>query len=140
MTDRELENRLRVVLVEMSRHDLSSSARRGPPAPAESAQRVSPDPAESAQRGSPDPSARRGSPDPAETTDRRSPEPTDLNSIGLDDDLVRVLGLDSLAALRLLATVEKRFGVRFPDERLAEFRTLRQLRDFIASPLVEGSR
>jgi acyl carrier protein len=56
----------------------------------------------------------------------------DLLRPGLDDDLVRELGLDSLAALRLLAAVEKRFGVRFPDERLAEFRTLRQLLDFIA--------
>jgi len=55
----------------------------------------------------------------------------DLSQIGLDDDLVRVLGLDSLAALRLLAAVEKRLKVRFPDDRLAEFRTLRQLRDFI---------
>jgi acyl carrier protein len=58
----------------------------------------------------------------------------DLTHIELDDDLVLVLGLDSLAALRLLAAVEKRFGVRFPDDRLAEFRTLRQLRDFIAPP------
>ena len=57
----------------------------------------------------------------------------DLSGTGLDDDLVRELGLDSLAELRLLAAVEKRFGVRFTDERLAEFRTLRQLRDFIAT-------
>ena len=55
----------------------------------------------------------------------------DLGCIGVDDDLVRELGLDSLAALRLLAAVEKRFGVRFPDDRLTEFRTLRQLCDFI---------
>jgi acyl carrier protein len=56
-----------------------------------------------------------------------------LDCTGLDDDLVRELSLDSLAALRLLAAVEKRFGVRFPDERLTEFRTLRQLLDFIAA-------
>jgi acyl carrier protein len=56
----------------------------------------------------------------------------DLSRTGLDDDLIRELGLDSLAALRLLAAVEKRFGVRFPDERLAEFRTLRSLLEFIA--------
>jgi acyl carrier protein len=54
-----------------------------------------------------------------------------LDRTGLDDDLVRELGLDSLAALRLLAAVEKRFDVRFPDERLAEFRTLRQILNFI---------
>jgi acyl carrier protein len=57
----------------------------------------------------------------------------DLESLGLDVDLVRELGLDSLAALRLLAAVEKRFDTRFPDDRLSEFRTLRQLRDFIAA-------
>jgi acyl carrier protein len=56
----------------------------------------------------------------------------DLGRTGVDDDLVRELGLDSLAALRLLAAVEKRFGVRFPDDRLTEFRTLRQLCDFIS--------
>jgi acyl carrier protein len=62
----------------------------------------------------------------------------DLSGTGPDDDLVRVLGLDSLAALRLLAAVEKRFGVRFPDNRLGEFRTLRQLCDFIAPGGREG--
>lgn len=57
----------------------------------------------------------------------------DVTGIGLEDDLVRELGLDSLAGLRLLAGVEKRFGVRFPDDRLSEFRTMRQLLEFIAS-------
>jgi acyl carrier protein len=62
----------------------------------------------------------------------------DLSRLGLNDDLVRELVLDSLAALRLLAVVEKRFAVRFPDERLAEFRTLRILRDFITANRQEG--
>lgn len=57
----------------------------------------------------------------------------DLAGAGLDDDLVYVLGLDSLTSLRLLATVEKRWGVRFPDEQLAELRTLRRLLEFIAA-------
>ena len=57
----------------------------------------------------------------------------DLSRIGLDDDLVRELGLDSLAALRLLAAVEKHFDVRFPDDRLSEFRTLRRIRDILGS-------
>lgn len=55
----------------------------------------------------------------------------DMSGAGLDDDLVAVLGLDSLTSLRLLATVEKRLGVSFPDERLSELRTLRRLLDFI---------
>lgn len=53
--------------------------------------------------------------------------------VGIDDDLVYELGLDSLAALRLLAGVEKRFGIRFPDDHLGDIRTLQQLLDFIES-------
>ena len=51
--------------------------------------------------------------------------------VGLDDDLVRELALDSLAALRILAAVEKRFDIRFPDDRLGELRTLRHILDFV---------
>ena len=55
----------------------------------------------------------------------------DVDSVGLDDDLVRELGFDSLAALRVLAATEKRFGVRFPDEHLAGLRTLRRVLDLL---------
>ena len=55
----------------------------------------------------------------------------DVDGVGLDDDLIRELGLDSLTALRVLAAVEKRFEVRFPDERLGELRTLRQVLEFL---------
>ncbi len=55
----------------------------------------------------------------------------DVSGIGIEDDLVRTFGLDSLAGLALLAAVEKRFDVRFPDDRLGEFRTLRQLLEVI---------
>jgi acyl carrier protein len=58
----------------------------------------------------------------------------DMSQVGPDDDLVRELGLDSLAALRMLAAVEKHFKVRFPDDRLSEFRTLRKIDDFLAHP------
>lgn len=51
--------------------------------------------------------------------------------VGPDDNLEYELGLDSLAKLRLLAAVEKRFSVRFPDDRLGEIRTLKQLLDLI---------
>ncbi len=57
----------------------------------------------------------------------------DTSRVGPDDDLVHKLGLDSLARLRLLAAVEKRFGVRFSDDRLGEIRTLNQLLDLIES-------
>ena len=55
----------------------------------------------------------------------------DVAALDVDADLVRELGLDSLAGLRMLARVEHRFDARFPDERLSEFRTLRQLLEVI---------
>jgi acyl carrier protein len=55
----------------------------------------------------------------------------ELREVGADEDLVEVLGLDSLASLRVLAAVEKRFEVRFPDERLAEYRTIRRILEVV---------
>jgi acyl carrier protein len=55
----------------------------------------------------------------------------DLSTVSLDADLIMELGLDSLAGLRLLAALEKKFQIRFPDHRLGEFRTMRQLLDFL---------
>ena len=51
----------------------------------------------------------------------------ELAGVGLDDDLVVALALDSLTSLRMLAAVEKHFNIRFPDERLSEFRTMRTI-------------
>lgn len=51
----------------------------------------------------------------------------DVSQVEQDADLVRELGLDSLAKLELLAVLEKHLGIRFQDEGLAELRTLRQL-------------
>ena len=56
----------------------------------------------------------------------------DTAPISLDEDLLEALDLDSLGALRMLAAVEKRFGVRFPDGELSQLRTLRRLLDSIA--------
>jgi acyl-CoA synthetase (AMP-forming)/AMP-acid ligase II/acyl carrier protein len=55
----------------------------------------------------------------------------DTSALGADDDLVEKLTLDSLESLRVLAHVEKRFGVRFDDSRLAELRTLRKLAEAV---------
>jgi acyl carrier protein len=57
----------------------------------------------------------------------------DTSQLQLDDDLRVVLGIDSLAALRLLAAVEKQYGVRFPDEELESCRTMRQILEFVAA-------
>jgi acyl carrier protein len=51
----------------------------------------------------------------------------DVSGLGPDEDLVLALGLDSLEGLRVLALVEKRFGVRFDDARLASLRSLRTI-------------
>lgn len=55
----------------------------------------------------------------------------DTAALGPDDDLVEKLTLDSLESLRVLAHVEKRFGVRFDDSRLGELRTLRKLAEAV---------
>jgi len=55
----------------------------------------------------------------------------DAASLADDADLVQALGLDSLESLRVLALVEKRFGVRFDDAEIHAIRTLRQLADAV---------
>jgi acyl carrier protein len=48
----------------------------------------------------------------------------ETTGIGRDDDLVAVLGVDSLQGLQVLAGVEKRCGVRLPDNELIHLRTI----------------
>ena len=48
----------------------------------------------------------------------------DASKIDRDTDLVLALGLDSLAGLRVLAAVEKRFDLRIPDAELSSIRTI----------------
>jgi acyl carrier protein len=55
----------------------------------------------------------------------------DASSLAEDADLVQALGLDSLESLRVLAHVEKRFGVRFDDAEIHAIRTLRQLAEAV---------
>ena len=55
----------------------------------------------------------------------------DASAIGIDDDLIEGLGLDSLQGLRVLAALEKSFAVRFDDGKLGELRTIRSLLDAI---------
>ena len=58
-------------------------------------------------------------------------EARDHNRLFLGEQSIRRGLVDSLAGLRMLAAVEKQFGVRFPDERLKEFRTLRLILEII---------
>jgi acyl carrier protein len=58
----------------------------------------------------------------------------DVSGLSLDDDIVCKLGIDSLAGLRVLAGMEKKFDLRISDERLSGIRTLRQLLEIVAAP------
>jgi acyl carrier protein len=53
----------------------------------------------------------------------------DLSTLGIDDDLVETLGVDSLQGLQILAGVEKRFGLQLPDHELITLRTVRRIVD-----------
>ena len=55
----------------------------------------------------------------------------DVTSVGRDDDLVAVLGVDSLQGLQILAGVEKRFGIRLRDEELIHMRTIGRIADAV---------
>jgi acyl carrier protein len=63
----------------------------------------------------------------------------DTSRLQLDDDLHAVLGIDSLAGLRLLAAVENQYGVRFSDQQLDSCRTMRQILEFIATDQRESA-
>jgi acyl carrier protein len=64
----------------------------------------------------------------------------DVSALGLEEDLIEALDLDSLAGLRVLAAIETRFAVRFPDELLSELRTLGRLLDALdAAPKGDAS-
>lgn len=51
----------------------------------------------------------------------------DVSALGLDDDLVAAIGIDSMEGLQILAGVEKHFGVRLRDDELIEMRTIRRI-------------
>jgi len=55
----------------------------------------------------------------------------DASGVGIEDDLVRELGFDSLTGLRILAAVEQHFDVRFPDDKLSDLRTIKSIMGFI---------
>jgi len=54
-----------------------------------------------------------------------------VGSLPKETDLVKALGIDSLTGLRILAAVEKRYGIRFPDSELKRYRTLSAIDAFL---------
>ena len=61
----------------------------------------------------------------------------DPAEIGLDDDAEDVLALDSLSRLALVAAIEERFDVRFPDEKLSELHSMRHVLDALDEAQLE---
>lgn len=55
----------------------------------------------------------------------------ETGDIQAQDDLVEVLGIDSLTGLRYLAVIEKKYDLRFPDHSLSKIRTLSKVREYI---------
>lgn len=51
----------------------------------------------------------------------------DAGTINLDAHLVEDLGMDSMMALEILATVEKRFRIRIPEENLPKMTTVNRI-------------
>lgn len=57
----------------------------------------------------------------------------EVAAVGDDTDLVEELGMDSVLAIDITTSVERRFKVRVPEERLAEFTSVRAIADVVAS-------
>ncbi len=55
----------------------------------------------------------------------------DAGTVELNEDLIETFGMDSLAGLRLLAHLEKKFEVEFPNEKLSELRSISEVMEAI---------
>jgi acyl carrier protein len=55
----------------------------------------------------------------------------DMTNVSDEDDLVEALAVDSLQGLQILAAVEKRFGIRIPDDELVHQRTIRRIAETV---------
>jgi acyl carrier protein len=54
--------------------------------------------------------------------------------------VITQLGMDSVAQMELVSWFEEKLSVRIPDEELAKIRTIRDLRDVLASLLPPGTQ
>jgi len=49
----------------------------------------------------------------------------------VDSDLMMEVGIDSLIALRILASIEKNFDVQIPDDQLQDLTSVRKISNFL---------
>jgi len=51
--------------------------------------------------------------------------------VGLDSKFVDELGMDSMMALEILASIEKKYKIKIPEENLVKVTSLRNLLDIV---------
>jgi acyl carrier protein len=56
-----------------------------------------------------------------------------------EDNAIAELGIDSLAMLELVGTLERQLSVRVPDEKLVGLTTVRQLLDLVEGGLTKAA-
>lgn len=56
-----------------------------------------------------------------------------------EDNAIAELGIDSLAMLELVGTLERQLSVRVPDEKLVGLVTVRQLLDLVEGGLTQAA-
>lgn len=67
-----------------------------------------------------------------ETDDRQAAR---IDSCGEDADLMTDLGLSSVGMLYMVITIEESFGVLFDNVSIGDFKTLRDVVDYLAARL-----
>jgi len=53
--------------------------------------------------------------------------------VGLDSQLVNDLGLDSFGSIEVVFELEEKFGLKIPDEDIAQAKTVRDIVDYISA-------
>ena len=55
----------------------------------------------------------------------------DISAAGLDDNVLKKMGLDSMTALEIMAAVEERFHVRIQEQDLPKITSLRSIMEVL---------
>ena len=55
----------------------------------------------------------------------------DISAAGLDDNVLKKMGLDSMTALEIMAAVEERFKVRIQEQDLPKITSLRSIMEVL---------
>lgn len=58
-----------------------------------------------------------------------------ISALGLDDNILKTMGLDSMTALEIMAAMEARFKIRIPEQDFAKITTLRSVMEVVTKHL-----